>query len=222
MKIIQVGCGYWGESWLRFIAEDPQAELAALVSNRESDLKAAKEKQGLTDGQCFMDYEEALQKAEADLVLIVVPHSSHISSRKRRCQRERRADRKPLCDDLRRRKNLPNGCGGGRSGSCQPQLPLPPGALAMKEGVSGDDLEPCNSLQLTYRAGLTTDPKEHKVEYPGLERPAGECACYEICIHHFDMLRFLAGANVRRLLLFRLDARWGLPKGRSLFCKPGI
>lgn len=89
MKIIQVGCGYWGESWLRFIAEDPQAELAALVSNRESDLKAAKEKQGLTDGQCFMDYEEALQKAEADLVLIVVPHSSHISFAKRRCQREK-------------------------------------------------------------------------------------------------------------------------------------
>lgn len=39
MKIIQVGYGYWGESWLQFIADDPNSELAALVVRTPETLK---------------------------------------------------------------------------------------------------------------------------------------------------------------------------------------
>lgn len=220
MKIIQVGCGYWGESWLQFIAEDPQAELAALVSNRESDLEMAKEKHGLAAGQCFMDYEEALQKAEADLVLIVVPHGSHISFAKKAVSAGKDVlIEKPLCDDLEEAKEFAQWMRGRKervfvSHNYRYRQEL----WQMKKGVSGGDLGSLQFVQLTYRAGLTTDPKEHEWNIQGWRGQQVNMLCYEICIHHFDMLRFLAGSNVRRLYCSGWTPRWGLTKGpESIF-----
>ena len=47
MKIIQVGYGYWGESWLQFIADDPNSELAALVVRTPETLKKAQDKHAI-------------------------------------------------------------------------------------------------------------------------------------------------------------------------------
>ena len=82
MKIIQVGYGYWGESWLQFIADDPNSELAALVVRTPETLKKAQDKWGLRDDMCFTDYDKALE-LEADLVVIVMPHYAHIDFAKK-------------------------------------------------------------------------------------------------------------------------------------------
>ena len=49
MKIIQVGSSGWAAGWLEYIHNDPDCELAALVSRGGPNLDAAKEKGGIPD-----------------------------------------------------------------------------------------------------------------------------------------------------------------------------
>lgn len=44
IKVIQVGYGYWGESWVQYLRDDPNFELTALVVRTEETLAKAKEK----------------------------------------------------------------------------------------------------------------------------------------------------------------------------------
>ena len=67
MKIIQVGSSGWAAGWLEYIHNDPDCELAALVSRGGPNLDAAKEKWGIPDEVCCTDYDEAL-KREAELL----------------------------------------------------------------------------------------------------------------------------------------------------------
>ena len=78
MKIIQVGSGGWGAGWLDVIGADARWELAALASRGGPNLDAARAKHGLSDDQCFTDLDAALD-VEADVVLVSVPHSHHVS-----------------------------------------------------------------------------------------------------------------------------------------------
>lgn len=43
IKVIQVGYGYWGESWVQYLRDDPNYELTALVVRTEATLAKAKE-----------------------------------------------------------------------------------------------------------------------------------------------------------------------------------
>ena len=43
IKVIQVGYGYWGESWVQYLRDDPNFELTALVVRTEETLPKAKE-----------------------------------------------------------------------------------------------------------------------------------------------------------------------------------
>ena len=100
MRIIQVGYGYWGESWMQFIADDPEAELAALCVKTEKSLERAKAKWNLPDEKCFTDYDEAL-KVDADVVIIVMPHYAHVEFAKKAVLAGKNVlIEKPLCDDL--------------------------------------------------------------------------------------------------------------------------
>ena len=42
IRVIQVGYGYWGESWVQYLRDDPNFELAALVVRTEETLQKAK------------------------------------------------------------------------------------------------------------------------------------------------------------------------------------
>ena len=100
MKIIQLGYGYWGESWIDFINKDPDSELAALCVKTEKTLSKAKEKWDLPDSMCFTDIDEAL-KVDADVVIIVMPHYAHIEFAKKAVLAGKNVlIEKPLCDNL--------------------------------------------------------------------------------------------------------------------------
>lgn len=88
----------------------------------------------------------------------------------------------------------------------------------MRQGFSGEALGPLQFIQLTYRAGMTTDPREHEWNVQGWRGKQTNMLCYEICIHHFDMLRFLTGADVRKVYCTGWTPSWGLTKGpESIF-----
>jgi predicted dehydrogenase len=69
MKVLQVGAGGFGRVWLDALANEPSAEQVALV-----DQDAA----ALVDGiRGFVDLDEALGAASADVAVVVVPPTAH-------------------------------------------------------------------------------------------------------------------------------------------------
>lgn len=219
MKIIQVGYGYWGESWMQFIADDPDTELAALVVRNGEKLRLAKEKWNLSDDQCFTDYDQALA-VEADLVLIVLPHCEHIPFARRAVLAGKDVlIEKPLCDDFQEAKDFWRWMAGRKERVFVSQNYRYRQELwQMRRGFSGEELGALQFIQLTYRAGMTTDTREHEWNIQGWRGRQVNMLCYEVCIHHFDMLRFLVGADVRRVYCTGWTPAWGLTDGpESIF-----
>jgi len=78
MKIIQVGAGSWGASWLRIVQQSLQWELAALIEIDVAARDEAARISGLSADRCFARLEDALDAGiEADTALVIVPPPFH-------------------------------------------------------------------------------------------------------------------------------------------------
>ena len=214
MKIIQVGYGYWGESWIDFINANPDWELAALVVKTPETLKKAREARALPEEICFTDYDEAL-KLEADVVLIVMPHYAHIEFAKKAVLAGKNVlIEKPLCDDLEEAKEFARWMEGrpehvfvSHNYRFRQEL------WQMRAGLANGDLGELQFVLLDYRSGMTTDPKEHAWNVAGW-RGAQVCMqVYEVCIHHYDMFRFLTGSNAKSVYATAWNPKWAATKG---------
>jgi len=77
LKVIQVGVGGYGGSWLPTIMENDGVEHVALVDMNPEHLIRARKTIGLAEGLCFSDVEKAIAAVEADALLCVVPPAHH-------------------------------------------------------------------------------------------------------------------------------------------------
>ena len=180
MKIIQLGYGYWGESWIDFINKDPDSELAALCVKTEKTLSKAKEKWDLPDSMCFTDIDEAL-KVDADVVIIVMPHYAHIEFAKKAVLAGKNVlIEKPLCDDLDEAKEFFRWMEGRKekvfvSHNYRFRKEL----WQMKEGFEDGKLGELQFIQVDYRTGKSTDPEEHIWNVQGWRGSQGWMQTYE-------------------------------------------
>ena len=214
MRIIQVGYGYWGESWMQFIADDPEAELAALCVKTEKSLERAKAKWNLPDEKCFTDYDEAL-KVDADVVIIVMPHYAHVEFAKKAVLAGKNVlIEKPLCDDLDEAKEFYRGLQGRPekvfvSHNYRYRAEL----WQMKEGFDHGKLGALQFIQLDYRSGMTTDPQEHVWNVAGWRGSQVCMQTYECAVHHYDMFRFLTGSNAKTVYAKAWNPPWAITRG---------
>lgn len=76
-KIIQVGVGGYGGSWLSTIMDSDKAQHVALIDIDTDNLERAKQVTGINQSACFISLEEGITKVEADALLCVVPPAHH-------------------------------------------------------------------------------------------------------------------------------------------------
>lgn len=79
IRVIQIGAGRFGQSWLKVLSEYDQVELTAVVDVVPDNLTAAKSITQLPDSRLFHSLDAAFQAVEADMALIVTPPSTHKS-----------------------------------------------------------------------------------------------------------------------------------------------
>ncbi len=77
MKLIHVGVGGFGRTWLNVVAGRAGVEHAALVDVDERALETARAQLGLPASRCFADYRAAFAAVDADAVLCVTPPDMH-------------------------------------------------------------------------------------------------------------------------------------------------
>jgi predicted dehydrogenase len=77
LKVIQIGAGGFGQSWLKVIRDYPQTKLVGIVDIMQENLDAAQQITDLSPSKLYRDPDMALKEIDADLVLIVTPPKTH-------------------------------------------------------------------------------------------------------------------------------------------------
>jgi predicted dehydrogenase len=77
LKVIQIGAGGFGQSWLKVIMDYPQTKLVGIVDIMQENLDAAQQITDLSPSKLYRDPDMALKEIDADLVLIVTPPKTH-------------------------------------------------------------------------------------------------------------------------------------------------
>ena len=79
LRLIQVGVGGWGETWLQRTLASPMWEVVALVDRDPAVLSGAIAAHGLSPTMAFASVREAAKSVGADAALIVVPAAAHLA-----------------------------------------------------------------------------------------------------------------------------------------------
>ena len=77
LRVIQVGVGGRGGSFLAQVSDSERFEHAAFVDVSDKSLAKARETVPLPDDRCFQDLAEALSKVECDAVFVITPPQLH-------------------------------------------------------------------------------------------------------------------------------------------------
>jgi predicted dehydrogenase len=77
-RLIQVGVGGWGATWVEKAVSSPTWELVGCVDLNEDALDAACTAHGIARDQCFSSVGDAVSATEADGALVVVPPPLHL------------------------------------------------------------------------------------------------------------------------------------------------
>ncbi|MCM8804655.1 MAG: Gfo/Idh/MocA family oxidoreductase [Candidatus Omnitrophica bacterium] len=77
MKIIQIGVGGFGASWLDIVMSSKEWEVVAIVDINEEVLKKSIEKYPSLEGKAYIFLKDCLKKVKADAILNVTPPNFH-------------------------------------------------------------------------------------------------------------------------------------------------
>lgn len=211
MKIIQVGSSGWAAGWLEYIHNDPDCELAALVSRGGPNLEAAKAKWGIPDEVCCTDYDEAL-KREADLVIVALPHKFHVDyARKAVLAGKNVLIEKPLCDNLDEAKEFVAFMEGRSERAWVSQnYRFRPQLWQMKASLGDAGIGNPAWANVVFRHGVTNEKNSERTAWMRKDWRQAQTSLLmlEVAIHHFDMMRFISGSNVKNVYARGWNPEW--------------
>lgn len=79
LKVIQIGVGGFGRSWLKTVLKEPEVDLVAIVDVADENLEYAGELLQDKAIPMFHDHNEALSSVQADAVMIITPPQTHMT-----------------------------------------------------------------------------------------------------------------------------------------------
>jgi predicted dehydrogenase len=77
LRIIQVGVGFWGWSWVQVALDSPHWDLVGIVEKREENRSRAAEHYGFKKDQVFDSLSKAAAALEPDAAMIIVGAEAH-------------------------------------------------------------------------------------------------------------------------------------------------
>lgn len=204
LKLIQVGVGGFGWSWTDIVLNNPNVKLSALVDINEEVLKKALDERNLPKKMGFTALEDALEKVEADAVLLVTPPATH------RMLMEIALNKgldvlceKPLADNLSDAKEMVELAERkGKILMVSQNYRFSRLARTVKQAVQ--NLEGLSYVEISFHKAPRFGGFREKMPYPLL---------IDMSIHHFDLLRFLTSSDPKRISAFSWRPPWSWFEG---------
>jgi predicted dehydrogenase len=201
MRIIQVGVGGFGTSWRLALTTTPGVEVIALVDIDREKLAEARGFFGVSAPQCFADDGLPWEELEADAVV----HSTPQNFRHAHVTRALRAGKhvlavKPMSDrwetglDMAGQATRAN-----RALVISQQMRWHPLILKLREFVQSGALGQIGYVHIDFFYGFGGYMGSCPQRYPLLIQGS---------IHHFDLLRWIVGSDIRSVWACNFNPPW--------------
>jgi predicted dehydrogenase len=206
VKLIQVGIGGMGNTWLNAVAASDEAEFAALVEINPATAETQAEKHGLDPRQIYGTLEEALAAVRADGVIVVTPPQTHraISVAALRAGLPVLSE-KPLADTQEAAEEIvrvsqETGVLHMVAQNYRYSAPV----QTLKRVLDAGDLGSVGAVDVRFYRGPHFGGFRETMPYPLI---------VDMSIHHFDMLRFFLEANPLHLTGRSWNPAWSWFQG---------
>ncbi len=205
-RIIQVGLGAMGRGWANLVAESRRWAAAAYVDINESNLMDAAAAHGMPKDRCFTDFNEAIGAIEAEAVLDVTPPQARTAV----CLEAFRNGlhvvcEKPLADTVAEATVIVDAAArANRTFMVAQNYRYQPVMQTMRRVIERGRLGTIGYVNITFFKGPHFGGFREQMPYP---------LALDMCIHHFDLLRFLLGDDIETVQAASINAPWNWNRG---------
>jgi len=202
VKLIQVGVGGFGRSWVDIVGESKDWEPAALVDISDAALDAAREASGLPKRACFKQLGPALEAVESDAVLIVTPPELHAPLTIQALQAGKHVlTEKPLADTAQNAQAMVAAAQqAGRKLMVSQNYRYRAQARTIRDLVQRRELGELGYVGISFhKAPRFEGSYRLKMQHPLL---------VDMSIHHFDLIRCLTGLDPLTICAHSWRPRW--------------
>ena len=215
-RFIHVGTGGFGGHWCRDVlprlVEMGKAEPAAAVDIVPEHLTNAREGYGVPPERCYTDAERAFDEVEADFAIIVVPPARHESIVDLAVAKGMHIlSEKPIADTM-------NACAriyhkvhdAGLKMAVTMSHRFDQDKQSLEALIRSGDYGPCH-----YIVGRNTWNCRRYASWGAFRHEIPDALLVEGTVHHFDIMRSLAGSDARTVYCKSWNAPWGEFQGDS-------
>jgi len=206
-KILLLGLGFWAQNWLKVIDQTENVELVGVAGSEEQVENVCKE-YGIPKEIAFTDYKEAIEKTDAEIMVIVIPAALHVDAAKRGMDKGFHIImEKPLATSLEEAKELL------AYKSKYPKLKFMtsqnyrwrPYTQTIKKAIQEGMIGTLETITLEFRKQEDLQGYRAGLDMPLLR----DCS-----IHHFDLLRYFTGADCKEMFCRVYRPHWSTFKGK--------
>ncbi len=206
-KVLLLGLGFWGRNWMELINRTERVVLAG-VAGSERELADVKEKYSLSDDVLYTDFREAIQNCDAELAIVVIPGKLHFEADKLAMEKGMNIiTEKPLASNLDEAKKLLEikAQHPGIKFMASQNYRWRPHNQAIKNAITSGMIGDVETVLCEFRK--QEDLQGYRA---GLEQPLLQ----DVCIHHFDLIRFYTGADCKNIYCRSYHPNWSIFEGR--------
>jgi len=215
-RLLMVGAGGFARSWIEgflppFLEE--RVEVAALVDKDPAALDRSGDLLGLSPDQRFAHMRDAFREVEADFCAIIIPPAAHRDAVVLAAERGMHIlCEKPIADTLEATREIRRAVAdsGVKMGVIQ-NYRFTPRMLTLRHALRDLDLGALNYLVARFAA----DYRRYGSWGAAFRHEMPDALLIEGAVHHFDMIRNLAGADCELVAGSAWNPSWSSFKGDS-------
>jgi predicted dehydrogenase len=206
MRVVQVGAGKMGQTWLKALAGSGDVDLVGIVEPVEAGRTRAMQEYGLLPEQCFASIEDALAGLEWDAAVVVTPPPSHRPlAGQLLCAGKHVLLEKPLATTIEDARALVEiAAKTGKTLMVAQNYRYFEAFATVRSLVERGRIGTVRSVNIQFHKDTRTLFGEGDFRY-GMEH----VLLVDMSIHHFDMIRAALGTNAARVYA----QTWHVPGG---------
>ncbi len=196
VRFILAGLGSWGPRWARLIAESDGVELAAVVEPMDDRRTAVMNELGLSPEQAHTDFDQALREVDAGAVLVVTPPQTHLDLASRAFAAGLPVlMEKPLASTIADARAIVEAAeAADKLLVISQNYRYRPPMVTLRRALERGDIGPIVSISVDCQEDMRLFYESTNFRYL-MHHPH----IIDMTIHHWDLLRYLTGEEVRRV-----------------------
>ena len=206
LRLVQVGMGGWGRDWYRRRLKDyPDVEVIGFVDQSEEALQATRTEFDVDTGRCYTELREALEAAEVEAVLVTASLSGHVPAAALALESGRHVlMEKPFAPSVEEARTLVDiATRRDRILMISQNYRFFPAPGEASRLVTSGELGQLGLVHIDFRKDSVAYD-ERRTRHYALPHPL----LADMAIHHFDLMRMVAGANARRIRCHSFNPPW--------------